>query len=283
MAKNFLAEQAEIESLNKDNSSSQAIGIFDSGIGGLSIAKYISKSLPNEKFVYVADNLFAPYGDKSSSTIIERVNKLADWLIEKKVKAIVVACNTATVIAIEQLRLRVSIPIIGVEPAIKPAAQKSKTQKIALLVTEATAVNHRFLALVNKHKNSTEVFIQPCPGLVELIEQGLHESEQCKNILNDFLTPLIQKNIDTLVLGCTHYPFVRSMIQEIVGDKITILETAKPVTEQLARQLENQGLLASHSHLSQQTFFSSKRSQEQARLMSTFFGQTISLQQLPKI
>jgi glutamate racemase len=283
MTKNYLAEQAEIKSLNKDNSSSQAIGIFDSGIGGLSIAKYISKSLPNEKFVYVADNLFAPYGDKSSSTIIERVNKLADWLIDKKVKAIVVACNTATVIAIEQLRLRVSIPIIGVEPAIKPAAQKSKTQKIALLVTEATAVNHRFLALVNKHKNSTEVFIQPCPGLVELIEQGLHESEQCRNILNDFLTPLIQKNIDTLVLGCTHYPFVRSMIQEIVGDKITIVETAKPVTEQLARQLENQGLLASHSHFSQQIFFSSKISQEQVRLMSTFFGQTISLQQLPKI
>lgn len=283
MTKNYLAEQAEIESLNEDNSSSQAIGIFDSGIGGLSIAKYISKSLPNEKFVYVADNLFAPYGDKSSSTIIQRVNKLADWLIEQNVKAIVVACNTATVIAIEQLRLRVSIPIIGVEPAIKPAAQKSITQKIALLVTEATAVNHRFLALVNKHKNSTEVFIQPCAGLVELIEQGLHESEQCRKILNDFLTPLIKKNIDTLVLGCTHYPFVRSMIQEIVGDKITIVETAKPVTEQLARQLENQGLLASHSDLTQQTFFSSKISLEQTRLMSTFFGQSISLQQLPKI
>jgi glutamate racemase len=271
------------EALAQYNSSAQAIGIFDSGIGGLSIAKCISERLPNEKLIYVADNLFAPYGDKSSATIIERVNKLADWLVAQNVKAIVVACNTATVIAIEQLRLRVSIPIIGVEPAIKPAAQESIMQKIALLVTEATAVNHRFLDLVHKHKNGTEVFIQPCPGLVELIERGLHESEQCRKILNDFLTPLIQKNIDTIVLGCTHYPFVRSMIQEIVGDKITIVETAKPVTEQLARKLENQGLLASHSHLSQQTFFSSKRSQEQARLMSTFFGHTVSLQQLPKI
>jgi len=283
MTKNHLALQTEIESLNQDNSSSQAIGIFDSGIGGLSIAQCIAESLPNETFIYVADSLFAPYGDKSSVTIIDRVNKLADWLIEQNVKAIVVACNTATVIAIEQLRSRVSIPIIGVEPAIKPAAQKSITQKIALLVTEATAINHRFLALVDKHKNSTEVFIQPCIGLVDLIEQGLHDSEQCRKILNEFLSPLIHKDIDTLVLGCTHYPFVRSMIKEIVGDKISIVETAKPVTDQLARQLENHGLLASHSNTSKQTFFSSKISQEQASLMSTFFGQTISLQQLPKI
>jgi len=283
MTKKHLAEQTGIESLNQDNSSSQAIGIFDSGIGGLSIARCISESLPNETFIYVADSLFAPYGDKSSDTIIDRVNKLADWLIEQNVKAIVVACNTATVIAIEQLRSRVSIPIIGVEPAIKPAAQKSITQKIALLVTEATAVNHRFLALVNKHKNNTEVFIQPCPGLVELIEQGLHESEQCRKILNDFLSPLIQKNIDTLVLGCTHYPFVSSLIQEIVGDEITIVETSKPVTDQLARQLENQGLLTSHSKTPQQIFFSSTISQEQQILMSTFFGHNIFLEQLPNI
>jgi glutamate racemase len=283
MTQNNLTEIKKTESLKQYNSGSQAIGIFDSGIGGLSIAQCIAKHLPHEKFIYVADSLFAPYGDKSSATIIERVNKLADWLIDQNVKAIVVACNTATVIAIEQLRCRVSIPIIGVEPAIKPAAQQSRTQKIAILVTEATAVNHRFLALVNKHKNDTEVFIQPCAGLVEFIEQGQHESEQCREILNAFLIPLLQKNIDTLVLGCTHYPFVRSLIQEIVGTDITIMETALPVTEQLARQLENQGLLASQSHSLQQIFFSSKISQEQARLMSIFFGQTISLQQFPEI
>jgi glutamate racemase len=283
MTQNHNIEETETESLKPANSSSQAIGIFDSGVGGLSIAQCISKSLPNERLIYVADSLFAPYGDKSSAIIIERVNKLADWLIEQDVKAIVVACNTATVVAIEQLRSRVSIPIIGVEPAIKPAAKKSITQKIALLVTEATAVNYRFLALVNKHKNSTEVFIQPCAGLVELIEQGLHESNQCRKILNDFLAPLIQKNIDTLVLGCTHYPFVRSLIQEIVGDQITIVETAQPVTEQLARQLENRGLLASHSSILHPLFFSSQISKEQAKLMSTFFGQKISLLQFPNI
>ncbi|WP_197517657.1 glutamate racemase [Colwellia sp. PAMC 20917] len=261
----------------------QAIGIFDSGIGGLSIAKCIHQHLPNENLIYVADSQFAPYGDKSSAEIIERVNKIADWLISQQVKAIVVACNTATVSAIDQLRLRVSIPIIGVEPAIKPAALHSKTKKIALLVTGATAINTRFLSLVNKHKNGAEIYIQPCPGLVELIEQGLHESEQCLEILNTFLQPLLQINIDTLVLGCTHYPFVRSLIQRIVGDKITIMETAQPVTEQLTRQLASQGLLASTQSISQQHFFSSKLSQQQARLMSVLFGQNVTLQQFPAL
>jgi glutamate racemase len=266
---------------NERNVNSQAIGIFDSGVGGLSIAKCIHQHLPNESLIYVADSLFAPYGDKSSSVIIERVNKLADWLISQNVKAIVVACNTATVIAIDQLRSRVNIPIIGVEPAIKPAALHSTTQKIALLVTEATAVNHRFLALVDKHKNGAQAFIQPCAGLVELIEQGLHESKQCRQLLNDFLQPLLKNNIDKLVLGCTHYPFVSTMIQEIVGDKITIMETALPVTEQLIRQLSDNNLLASGDHIFQQTFFSSQVSHHQEKLMSTLFEKKSSLGSLP--
>ncbi len=266
---------------NESNVKDQAIGIFDSGVGGLSIAKCIHQHLPNESLIYVADSLFAPYGDKSSAVIIERVNKLADWLIKQNVKAIVVACNTATVIAIDQLRSRVNIPIIGVEPAIKPAALHSKTQRIALLVTEATAINHRFLALVNKHKNGAQAIIQPCAGLVELIEQGLHESKQCRLLLNDLLQPLLKNNIDKLVLGCTHYPFVGTMIQEIIGDKITIMETALPVTEQLIRQLSDNNLLASGDHIFQQTFFSSQVTHHQEKLMSTLFEKKSSLQPLP--
>lgn len=266
---------------NESKVNSQAIGIFDSGVGGLSIAKCIHQHLPNESLIYVADSLFSPYGDKSSNVIIERVNKLADWLISQHVKAIVVACNTATVIAIDQLRARVNIPIIGVEPAIKPAALHSATQKIALLVTEATAVNHRFLALVNKHKNGAEAFIQPCAGLVELIEQGLHESEQCHQLVNGFLQPLLKNNIDKLVLGCTHYPFVSTMIKEIVGKEVTIMETALPVTEQLIRQLSHNNLLANGDHVFEQSFFSSKVSPHLEKLMSTLFGKNSSLQSLP--
>lgn len=265
------------------NSNNQAIGVFDSGIGGLSIAQCVAKNLPNEKLIYVADSQFAPYGDKSSKEIIERVNKIADWLITQHVKAIVVACNTATVSAIDQLRLRVSIPIIGVEPAIKPAALQSKSQKVALLVTEATACNKRFLSLVDKHKNGAEIYIQPCAGLVELIEQGLHESEHCIKILKGFLQPLLNKNIDTLVLGCTHYPFVRSVIQEIVGEQITIMETAQPVTEQLIRQLEVNNFLMNGKQNTQHQFYSSKLSPQQSKLMAVLFGQQLSLQPLPRI
>jgi len=266
---------------NESNINSQAIGVFDSGVGGLSIAKCIHEHLPHESLIYVADSLFAPYGDKSSNVIIERVNKLADWLISQNVKAIVVACNTATVIAIDQLRSRVNIPIIGVEPAIKPAALHSATQKIALLVTEATSVNPRFLALVDKHKNGAQAFIQPCAGLVELIEQGLHESEQCHQLINEFLQPLLKNNIDKLVLGCTHYPFVSTMIQEIVGEGITIMETALPVTEQLIRQLSQNNLLANGEHVFEQSFFSSEVSLHLEKLMSTLFGKNSSLQSLP--
>jgi glutamate racemase len=282
MTQNSMLFSTKITS-NESNLNSQAIGIFDSGVGGLSIAKCIHRHLPNESLIYVADSLFAPYGDKSSNVIIERVNKLADWLISQNVKAIVVACNTATVIAIDQLRSRVNIPIIGVEPAIKPAALHSTTQKIALLVTEATAINHRFLALVDKHKNGAQAFIQPCAGLVELIEQGLHESEQCRQLLNGFLEPLLKNNIDKLVLGCTHYPFVSSIIQEIVGKNVTIMETALPVTEQLIRQLSNNDLLASDDNVFQKSFFSSQVSHHQEKLMSALFEKKSSLASLPLI
>jgi glutamate racemase len=281
MIQNHQQKQTKQKRENSHHLSTQPIGIFDSGLGGLSIAQCISKNLPNEQLIYVADSQFAPYGDKTSAKIVERVNKLADWLIAQKVKAIVVACNTATVIAIDQLRARVSIPIIGVEPAIKPAAQKSKTHKIALLVTEATAINQRFLALVEKHKNGANVFIQPCPGLVELIEQGHHESEQCRQQLNHFLQPLLKNNIDTLVLGCTHYPFVRPLIQKIVGNKVTIMETAQPVTEQLIRQLKLNNLQAKSKHTTQHLFFSSQVSAQQAQLMASLFTQKLLLQQLP--
>jgi len=268
---------------NQNIYDNRAIGVFDSGLGGLSIAQCIQQKLPNENLIYVADSQFAPYGDKSAAEIIERVNKIADWLIKLQVKAIVVACNTATVSAIDQLRLRVTIPIIGVEPAIKPAALHSKTKKVALLVTEATAINTRFLSLVDKHKNGADIYIQPCAGLVELIEQGLHESEKCYQVLNRFLQPLLKSNIDTLVLGCTHYPFVRSAIQNIVGDKITIMETAQPVTEQLIRQLEVNSLLMSGKHIPQHSFFSSKYFPQQAQLMSVLLGHSISLQPFPRI
>ncbi|WP_426358142.1 glutamate racemase [Pseudocolwellia sp. HL-MZ19] len=217
--------------------STQAIGIFDSGVGGLSIFNCIKEQLPEETLIYVADSLYAPYGDKSDEEIIARVNIIADQLISQNCKALVIACNTATVIAIDQLRKRLSIPIIGVEPAIKPAVIKSKNKRIGILTTQATAKNQRFLALVDKYKGNSEVYIQPCPGLVELIESNQLHSTTFDNLLNSYLELITDKQIDTLVLGCTHYPFFSDKLKDFLSSDIAIMETALPVTEQLKRQL----------------------------------------------
>ncbi|MFT5636224.1 MAG: glutamate racemase, partial [Cognaticolwellia sp.] len=179
----------------------EPIGIFDSGVGGLSIAQCINEQLPNENLLYVADTLHAPYGEKSAEFIQQRVNEIAQWFVKRKAKAIVVACNTATVNAIDQLRENISIPVIGVEPAIKPAENLSKNKKIAILVTKATAENQRFLALVTQYSNNSEVIVQPCPGLVELIEQDMKNSPECKLMLTTYLMPLLEKGVDTIVLG----------------------------------------------------------------------------------
>ncbi len=256
----------------------QAIGIFDSGVGGLSIAQQISKQLPNEQLIYVADSDYAPYGDISNDKIIQRVNIIADWLVQKQCKAIVLACNTATVNAIDQLRKRLSIPIIGVEPAIKPAALKSNTKKIGILVTQATANNKRFLALVERYKNGAEVYVQPCLGLVELIENGQQTSFKCQQLLRKYLAPLIEKNVDTLVLGCTHYPFATQLIKDIMTSKVTLMETAAPVSEQLERQLIKHQLLSNTPQSVVHKFYSSSENDKQNEIFSQLWGEKINLE-----
>lgn len=257
------------------------IGIFDSGIGGLSIMQCVKQQLPSENLLYVADTLNAPYGEKSTAFIQQRVNEIADWFIAKNTKAIVVACNTATVNAIDQLRQSITIPVIGVEPAIKPAAFQSRQKKVAILVTKATAENQRFLTLVQQYRNTSDVYIQACPGLVELIEQDRKNSADCELMLTKFLQPLITKGVDTIVLGCTHYPLVTSLIQKICGDSVVIMETAQPVTQQLQRQLVLHQLINSSLQVGTATFYSSKNSTSQQQLFSHIWQQPLSLDKFP--
>lgn len=257
------------------------IGIFDSGVGGLSIAQCIKQQLPHENLLYIADTLHAPYGEKSAEFIQHRVNEISLWLIEHNVKALVVACNTATVNAIDQLRENISIPVIGVEPAIKPAANSSKNNKVAILVTKATAENQRFLALVDCFKNKSDVFIQPCPGLVELIEQGKKNTVECEFMLRRYLEPLIAKGVDTIVLGCTHYPLVTALIQKICGDSVQVMETAQPVTEQLQRQLTLHQLLNPNQNIGTIHFYSSKLSPRQQALFTHIWQAPLQLNSYP--
>ncbi|MEW6992317.1 glutamate racemase [Colwelliaceae bacterium 6441] len=256
----------------------QAIGVFDSGVGGLSIASSIIEQLPNERIIYVADSAHAPYGDISNQQIIQRVNTISDWLIDKNCKALVVACNTATVNAIDQLRERLTIPIIGVEPAIKPAAIQSQSKKVGILVTQATANNQRFLALVEKYKNGAQVFIQPCLGLVELIEQGQQTSAKFNQLLKEYLSPLIDNEVDTIVLGCTHYPFMTESIKKITPTNVNLINTAQPVSEQLKRQLFNHQLLWTGAIQTSHQFFSSNATEQQSKVFSALWGSEIKLQ-----
>ena len=233
--------------------------------------------------------MHAPYGEKSVEFIIERVNFIADELLKKGVKALVIACNTATLYAIEQLRARLNaqlnIPIIGVEPAIKPAAKLSKSKKVALLVTQATSESQRFQTLINDYKSNAEVFIQPCPGLVEIIEKGQHTSQSCQHLLTRYIEPLINQGIDTLVLGCTHYPFLHQQITSIIQNSLTkqeikLIETATPVSLQLSNKLAQADLYASQAQQGEYQFFSSQPSKQQAVLISTLWQTQVNLQTL---
>ena len=257
------------------------IGIFDSGVGGLSITQCIEQQLPHENLLYVADTLYAPYGEKSTEFIQQRVNEIAQWFIARNAKAIVVACNTATVNAIDQLRRNISIPVIGVEPAIKPAVNMSKNKKVAILVTKATAENKRFLALVAQYSYNSDVTIQPCPGLVELIEQDKKNSPECKLMLLSYLQPLLEKGVDTIVLGCTHYPLVKNLINEICGDSVVIMETAQPVTKQLKRQLVLHQLINPSKKLGTTTFYSSKYCLRQQALFNHIWQRSLCLNSYP--
>jgi glutamate racemase len=182
--------------------------------------------------------------------------------------------------AIEQLRSQVTIPIIGVEPAIKPAAKQSINKKVAILATQATSENKRFQTLIDLHHNGAQVFIQPCPGLVEFIEQGLQQTKACTDLLLKYIEPLVNQGVDTLVLGCTHYPFLQRQISAIAGPTVSIIETAAPVTTQLAKKLAELQLSANHQQLGRYQFFSSKVSTHQEKVFNQLWQSPLSLEQL---
>ena len=217
----------------------QPIGIFDSGVGGISVMSHIQSLLPNESLVYVADSLFAPYGLRSKDMILERSKTAIDYLIKKKsVKLIVVACNTATAAAIQELRQIYEIPIIGMEPAIKPATKATICKKVGILATNSTLESAKFSALLETYSGEIDFYTQPCPGLVELIEQGRIDDSTIKNLIQKYLNPLLERKVDTIVLGCTHYVFIRNIIENIMGSEVKIIDTGLAVAKHVKSELE---------------------------------------------
>jgi len=216
-----------------------AIGVFDSGVGGLSVLRAIRAALPAENLVYVADSGHAPYGDKSEAHIIERTLAVGNWLAVSGVKAVTVACNTATVVAIRHLREQTHIPVVAIEPAIKPAANTTRTGVVGVLATTQTLQSESVARLCLEHGEGKRILLQACPGWVEAVEQADLHSPQTEALLRQFVVPLMDQGVDTLVLGCTHYPFLRNTLQRIVGDDVVLIDPAVAVATELTRRLGN--------------------------------------------
>ncbi|WP_322046111.1 glutamate racemase [Paraburkholderia sp. J67] len=220
------------------------IGIFDSGLGGLSVLRAVRAQLPAEQLVYVADSRYAPYGQRDDDFIADRTLAIGEWLVAQGAKALVVACNTATAQSIEFVRARLSIPLVGVEPGVKPAAQLSKSRVAGVLATQVTLRSARFQALVARHADDLRVLCQPGHGLVEAVERCDIGSPELVALLRGYVQPMLDAGADTLVLGCTHYPFLDTAIRSIVGERMTLVDTSIAIARQLERVLDQHGLRA---------------------------------------
>ena len=223
------------------------IGIFDSGIGGTSIWGELKELLPLEDCIYLADSKNAPYGEKSKEHIIELCIKNTEYLLNQNCKLIVVACNTATTNAIDYLRSTYPVPFIGIEPAIKPAAINSKSKIVAVLATKGTLSSALFHSTSKNHAAGIVVVEQIGTGLVEMIERGELNSAEMYKTLEDYMAPMLEKGIDYLVLGCTHYPYLIPMLKKILPDAVKIIDSGQAVAKQTKAILKNNGLLTSSS------------------------------------
>jgi glutamate racemase len=256
------------------------IGVFDSGVGGLSVLQAIRRELPAEDLLYVADSGFAPYGDRDREFIEGRAVRIVEFLRRNHAKAIVVACNTATGVAVETLRARHTIPIVAIEPAVKPAAAQSRRGIVGVLATTRTLSSPKFLKLVDAHAGRAQVLVQPCPGLVEQVEEGRFEDEATRALVQQYVGPLVAKGADTLVLGCTHYPFLRPLIQDAAGAGVTIIDPALAVARELRRRLDAGGLLADGAREGSARFWTSGDLATAKRVLTHLWGGEADVQAL---
>lgn len=221
------------------------IGIFDSGVGGLSVLDQISLLIPSENIVYVADSKFAPYGPMPAEVIRVRVFKILNFLIANHdIKLLVIACNTATAACIKELREVYHIPIVGMEPAVKPAIESSNEKRIGILATEGTLKSAKFAALLEHYDGECHFYTQPCIGLVELIEKGEINTPQTRELIYKYLAPLKHHNVDVIVLGCTHYFYIKNIVEEYFKKPVKVIDTGRAVAQQTLNMLKKNNLLS---------------------------------------
>lgn len=257
------------------------IGVFDSGVGGLSVLHAIRAKLPEENLIYVADSGNAPYGDRDAGFISARASKITELLLDFGAKAIVVACNTVSVVAIEKLRSWCPVPVVAMEPAIKPAAQNTKTGVIGVLATRQTIASPSVARLCAAHGKNVEILLQPCPGLVEQVEKAELLSDASRALLLGYISPLLAAGADTLVLGCTHYPFLSQLIRDITGPDIAILDPAVAIAQQVARRLgDNRASTHRCARPAAPRFFSSAAPHDASAIISALWGREVIVQSI---
>lgn len=222
---------------------SSPIGFFDSGVGGISVMRRSVELMPNENYIYFGDSKNAPYGVKRADEVKKLTFDAMKFFIEQGVKAVVIACNTATSAAIKDLRETYKMPIIGIEPAIKPAVESEKLGKVIIMATTMTLAEEKFNNLMEKYKDKKEVIKLPAPGLVEFVENGILDGDDVIEFLKEKLAPYLDDKISTIVLGCTHYPFVKNAIQSIVGEDVDIIDGSCGTVKELRRKLEEFNLV----------------------------------------
>jgi glutamate racemase len=256
------------------------IGVFDSGVGGLSILDEALRQLPMHNYIYLADSANAPYGERSSNWIAARSLALCRYLLNQGCDAIVVACNTATAEAIAQIRNELAIPVIGVEPGIKPAAMQSQNRIVGVLATEATLKSDKFNALLATLPSNCQFIKQAGAGLVPLIEAGDANSEETLELLAEHLEAIQDAGADTLVLGCTHYPFLRKAIRKLLGESVTLIDTSEAVVRQLKKQLEAKSISQTNQQDLELTFVSSKDERSLLAMANDLMLSDISLHRI---
>jgi glutamate racemase len=257
------------------------IGVFDSGVGGLSVLRAVRQQRPGDTLLYVADSAYAPYGDRPDNYILDRARAVADFLLEQHVDALVVASNTVTAIAIADLRARLTIPVVGIEPGVKPAVAATRTGCIGVLATSATVAGAKFKALLERHGDAARILVQACPGLVDQVERGDLAGPATRALLARYVDPLVAGGADVLVIGCTHYAFLKPAIRDVAGPGvIALIDPSDAVALQLTRRLEETGVAPLAGTSGSEVFWTSAEPQTLEPLVARLWGGPVSMRQM---
>ncbi len=262
--------------MNQTKTSNKAIGIFDSGVGGLSVFKEIRKLLPHEDIVYLGDTARVPYGTKSQETVLKYTIQNSLFLLDRNVKAIVIACNTASAYGLEALKGYYKVPVLGViEPGARAAIAHTKNKKVGVIGTEGTVKSGAYTKAIKNLDQSLEVSAQSCPLLVPLAEEGWFDGEVVQKILQTYLQPLKAKGLDTLILGCTHYPLFKEAIASVLGPSINLVDSAIETALALKEILNSQNLITANKQVGSDLFYATDAAERMKRVGEMFLGRVM--------